>query len=287
MSQTRNVFRILPLLLLILPCPIRADEENLVYFHKQILNRQDAMQFRLDPNATICRVVVKEKEGLAELYVVIQIYLIRELLNDIGPKKVNMIFQSVPAGGWKMLYTVAKGHEKRIYWEIPVARGPGETYLWPLIDFTERPPTGFNVIILGFAEIEDEASKYNEKMILDMNTAFEFKMPFEKQWMRLNAYHVKNMQNFNLDGKYLFEHLRERIIIYQNTTKKGVVREDVLEKMIDFDLDMIVWENVEPGLHRTTTMVPTVESQGRRNAMRSSVAFVLMLMSILFRSKLK
>lgn len=219
--------------------------EGPIYFHKQILSRRDAIQFQKDIRATIARVVVVEMEGIPELYVVTQKYLLEEVLRDTGTKLINLIFTDVPSKGWQMFYKRAQGHEHRIYIEIPVARGIGvNRYVTLMTNYTEKPPKGFKVLIMAFAEFEIEAAKYSESMILDISKAFEHRVDLEQKWLRMNAYHIRNINNYFLDKK-LFEGLKDRFIIYQNDSNYGVTREDVLDKMVGFDVDKIIWENVE------------------------------------------
>lgn len=223
--------------------------EGPIFFHKQILSKRDAIQFQKDIRATIARVVVTEKEGIPELYVVTQKYLLEEMLRDTGKKLINLIFTEVPSRGWEMFYKRAKGHEHRIYIEIPVARGIGvERDVTIMSNYTEKPPKEFRVLIMAFAEWEIEAAKYSESMILDISKAFEHRVVLEQKWLRMNAHHIRNIDTYYLDKK-LFEGLKDRLIIYQNDSNYGVTREDVLDRMVGFDVEKIIWENVETGMN--------------------------------------
>lgn len=237
-------------LLLLLPIlsAIQPQDVNLVFYHRPVLDKQDAIEFRDDPNATIARVVVQEKEGIPHLYVIIQKYLIRELMMDTGNKLINLIFTQAPNEGWKSAFKELQGFESRIYLQIPFARGPGATPDTPVVkSFDEElPPKGFDFLIMAFAEDENEVAKYSEPMILEISDAFKTRVAIANQWLRLNAYHIRNVESFHVSSTF-FEKVRDRVIIYQNYSREGVTREEVLQKMNGFDLSKIIWENVEPG----------------------------------------
>lgn len=220
-------------------------EAPIIYFNRPLLSRRDTLGFR-DSNATIGRVAVGEKPGIPKyLYVNLNYdYLLLDVLETMGKKDLSVQFLKVPSDGWKTFYENVRNKERRTIIEIAVARGPGVEQDATIIDYTYKPMDGLNVVVMGFNEIEDEAFKYTESMILSMSHAFKRNISVAHQWLRLNAYHVKNIRDFYLKMS-LFENLRDRVIVYQNYSIPRVFREDVLKKMVGFDLDKIIWENVD------------------------------------------
>lgn len=221
--------------------------DEISFFHKPILNEKDALDFRLDTRSTVGRVTVQEDKGDNELYVVIKNYTIRELIRDTGKKRLNVIFKTVPQAGWEYFYKVAKGNENRIFIEIHVARGVGVNSKAPVVKSLNHPPEVFQYSILSFVEVEDYYNKYTEMMLMEMSKRFEETLPIKFQWLRLNAYHIKNIRGFKVHKK-LFKNLRHQLIIYQNYSRNAIKQEDVVGKLRGFESDDIFWDNVESGL---------------------------------------
>lgn len=228
-------------------------EAPIIYFDRPLLCRRDTFSFR-DSNATIGRVVVWEKPGVPNyLYVNLNNdFMLVDVFDLMGNKDLSVQFLQVPTNKWKPLYDNARNREHRVIIEIAVARGPGVSADATIINYTHKPREGFNVVVMGFNELEDEAFKYTEAMILNMRNAFKRKIDVANQWLRLNAYHVKNIKDFYLN-RSLFENLRDRVIIYQNYSNPRISREDVLQKMNGFESDKIIWENVDSRPKTTTT----------------------------------
>lgn len=247
---------ILTLLLCHISLVIPAQDDH-VFFHKPILEQSDALQFTMDPNSTIARVVVVQAWDTdnSNLYVIPTSYSITQLLKDVPNKKLNVVVKQEPRKGWSSFYNQVKGSEERIYIQIPVAYGPGDVAEdWELVyNFTVPPPNSFQVVIMAFAEVEDDHDKYREQQILDMVKAFKRKIPVKHQWLRLNAQLLKNMK-VNL-VRTDFEYRNDRIIIYQNETRSGVSRPEVVEKLHGFDPGKIIWENVQTTADLTTTPI--------------------------------
>lgn len=274
MSLIIRFLFVIPLFILFRPCTYAHGP--IVFFNKQILSKYDAIQFREDRNATVARVIVKEVAGVPEYYVVIQRYSLTELLRDTGKKYINMIFTNAPLRGWFDFHKNVRGFENRIMLQFPVAKANAN---WALIKpSSDTQLNGYNFLIMAFAEEEDDVAAYTESMILEMTKAFETKVSIKHQWLRLNAYHLKNIQDFHVEQK-MFVNLRDQVIVYQNNSKAGVTREDVLERMLGFDEEKIIWENVETGLtSQMSSNTPSYESttSGITNGGNSSVALMVM-----------
>lgn len=264
-------------------------EEKLVYFSQQIRWRDDALRFSRDPNANIARVAVHQMDlgDPKYFHVVIQKYLLEEALRDTGNKLLEVMFYKEPRGGWRVFYEAMKEMARRIFIQIPVAQGPGLANSELVYNFNGTLPSGFTTIIMAHAEEEDFYLKYNPSQALEMEIAFKLRVASERQWLRLNGHHVKNMKT---TGKAIFrdhyENLRDILIIYQNWTAPGKLkRSEVMAKLEGFDPKLIIWENIPPdneGEENSTSTSPSVLiGKENGNYFWKFVFFVILMLLVL------
>lgn len=273
---------ILLLLFLIAFTPVRVEEEDeFIWFTKPITNQKDALEYNQDTKSNIARCRVRDNSINGnpdpELYVVVQEYTLKQLVKDVGEhKKLNLIFTKLPILGWDYFYDIVKGQEERILIEYTIAAGPTEEWWgWkPLNESLYHPdPTKFHYTIFSFHEEETQVEGvYTKMMLREGRHSFEFMVSTRNQWLRLNAFHIKNMKDAKVE-RYKFRYLRDRTIIYQNCSGTAIYQEDVLGNLEGFEPEDIIWENViaKNPVTKTTAVTGSPTPSGKRKPTKSSV----------------
>lgn len=229
-----------------------AGNKNDVFYPHLISNKTQAGLYLKDKKWTIANTVIFEEEEI--IYAGLFNYLLRDLLRDVSPKRINMILQEPPRVGWNIFSNYLSPDVERLSLEIAPIVGPG-TRITVDYDMVGNPLEGLKILIVGFSEFEQHDYKYSPQMIYAMETFFYRAKPrptgnttIYKHWLKLNAVHVKNMELGLRIEKSNFEHLDGKLVIYQRSAKGiGTTnQEDVLRKLRGFPTSDIVWDKVLP-----------------------------------------
>lgn len=258
--------QILLLLFLVVVTCQTTTGEDLIWFPKPITNKKDALEYNKDNVATIAKCHLWDEDFSSTLWIEVGEYSLQQMLPDVAlPKRFVLIFNKRPKTSWRPLYRTVQGQEARIYIEYNVADGisPAQPCdnSW---DMYYHPAPQFKYTIFSFSEVEHKGPGYTKKMFNGMMDAFEWKVSTKNQWLKLNAYHVKNMKGFKVT-RSKFRFLRDKLIIYQNYSSKDIFQEDVLVNLSGFEPEDIIWDNVQSKNPPKTTITTRRPKKGDGN----------------------
>lgn len=225
----------------------KGNDSAYIFYPKRISSPTLAKLYLQDKNSTIANTVVFEKNDI--IFAGSLDYLLKDMLNDVGTKKINLVLQRRPEVGWVAFSNYLRTYMDRLTMEIAPIVGPGPDLT---VDYDRKYPVkNLTVLIVRFAECEEPLFQYTPPMIYEMEKYFNREKPVVQgrvfqQWLKLNAIHVQNMKEGLVIEKKNFLYLDGKLVIYQRHDRGPGTsnREAVLKRLSGFKSSDIIWDRI-------------------------------------------